>query len=84
MTENVYDALIGYAGLFGRGKILHGVSEVADFIQTRTFGLITEIDGAILLEFDDCKIENCKDMVFKEELIAELRKGEGFDGRNWL
>ena len=84
MTETIETTLIGYAGLFGRGEILHGVVEVADFIQTKEFGVITDIDGDIVLEFEDCKIKYCNDMLFKHELIAELRKGEGFDGRNWL
>ena len=43
MTENIENALIGYLGLYGRGKILHGVSEVADFIQTNKFGLNADI-----------------------------------------
>ena len=84
MTENYYDVLLGYANELcdGEGARLYNLKEVADFIQTNKFGLITDTDGDILLEFDGCKIENCRDMVFKYELIAELRKGEGFDDRN--
>jgi hypothetical protein len=39
----VENALIGYVGLYDRGEILHGVSEVADFIQTNKFGLNADI-----------------------------------------
>lgn len=46
--------------------------------------MITEEDGTPLLEIWDGKMEYCKDMQYRELLMAELRKYEGFEDRHWL
>lgn len=76
-----------YADLFGSTKSsfeetrLCSVKEVADFIHTHDCGYIAEADGTLLLEFVNGEIDECTDMRFRDELIAELRKGEGFEDR---
>ena len=76
-----YDMLLGHIGLYDEGKKLHSVKEVADFILTHNCGYIAEEDGTPLLEFDSGEIDECTDMQFRDELMAELRKGEGFEDR---
>ena len=83
MTENYYDVLLGFSDELcdDEGTKLFSVKEVADFIHTNGGGYITEEDGTPLLEFENGEIDECTDMRFRDELMAELRKGEGFEDR---
>ena len=82
MTENYYDVLLGFSDeLDDKSTELYSVKEVADFIHTHGGGYITETDGTPLLEFENGEIDECNDMRFRDELMAELRKGEGFEDR---
>ena len=81
MTDMYYDTLLGHTGLYDEGKKLHSMKEVADFIHTHDCGYIAEADGTPLLEFENGEIDECNDMRFRDELMAELRKGEGFEDR---
>ena len=81
MTEMYYDMLLGHIGLYDEGIQLHSMKEVADFIHTQHCGYIAEADGTTLLEFENGEIDECTDMQFRDELMAELRKGEGFEDR---
>ena len=81
MTDMIYNTLLGHTGLYDEGEKLHSVKEVADFILTHDCGYIAEADGTPLLEFDSGEIDECTDMQFRDELMAELRKGEGFEDR---
>ena len=83
MTENYYGVLLGYANeLFDyEGTKLFSVKEVADFIHTHGGGFITEEDGTPLLQIRNRDFEFCNDMRYKYELMAQLRKGEGFEDR---
>ena len=83
MTENYYDVLLGFSDELcdDEGTKLFSVKEVADFIHTNGGGYITEEDGTPLLEFEHGEIDECTDMRFRDELMAELRKGEGFEDR---
>ena len=81
MTANYYDVLLGFDGLHNGGTKLYDVKEVADFILTHDSGFITEADGNPLLEFSDRNICECHDLRFNQVLMAELRKGEGFEDR---
>ena len=83
MTENYYDVLLGFSDELcdDEGTKLFSVKEVADFIHTNGGGYITEEDGTPLLEFDSGEIDECTDMQFRDELMAELRKSEGFEDR---
>ena len=74
MTEMNYDMLLGHIGLYDEGKKLHSMKEVADFIHTHDCGYIAEADGTPLLEFENGEIDECTDMRFRDELMAELRK----------
>ena len=80
-TDMMYEVLYGYSGLAAEGVQLNGVKEVADFIHTQHCGYIAEADGTTLLEFENGEIDECTDMRFRDELMAELRKGEGFEDR---
>ena len=51
------------------------------YTSTHDCGYIAEADGTPLLEFDSGEIDECTDMQFRDELMAELRKGEGFEDR---
>lgn len=79
-TDMMYEVLYGYSGLATEGVQLNGVKEVADFILTHG-GYIAEEDGTPLLEFENGEIDECTDMRFRDELMAGLRKGEGFEDR---
>ena len=46
--------------------------------------VITEADGTPLLEIQERDFVFCSDIHYKYALMAELRKGEGFEDRNWL
>lgn len=81
MTDMTYNTLLGHTGLYDEGEKLHSVKEVADFILTHNCGYIAEEDGTPLLEFGSGEIDECTDMQFRDELMAELRKSEGFEGR---
>ena len=81
MTEMYYDLLLGHIGLYDEGEKRHSVKEVADFIHTQHCGYIAEADGTPLLEFENGEIDECTDMRFRDELMAELRKSEGFEDR---
>ena len=81
MTDMIYNTLLGHTGLYDEGEKLHSVKEVADFILTHNCGYIAEADGTPLLEFGSGEIDECTDMQFRNELMAELRKSEGFEGR---
>ena len=82
MTENYYDVLLGFSDeLDDKSTELYSVKEVADFIHTHGGGYITETDGTPLLKFENGEIDECTDMRFRDELMAELRKGEGFEDR---
>ena len=83
MTENYYDVLLGFSDELcdDEGTKLFSVKEVADFIHTHDCGYIAEADGTPLLDFDSGKIDECTDMQFRDELMAELRKSEGFEDR---
>ena len=76
-----YNTLLGHTGLYDEGEKLHSVKEVADFIHIHDCGYIAEEDGTPLLEFDSGEIDACTAMQFRDELMAELRKGEGFEDR---
>lgn len=80
-TEMLYDVLYGYSGLVAERTELHSVKDVADFIHTQHCGYIAEADGTPLLEFENGEIDECTDMRFRDELMAGLRKGEGFEDR---
>jgi hypothetical protein len=86
MTENYYDVLLGYANELcdGEGARLYNLKEVADFIHVMGGGYITEDDGTPLLEIKERDFVFCNDVHYKYALMAELRKGEGFEDRNWL
>ena len=77
----IYNTLLGHTGLYDEDEKLHSVKEVADFILTHNCGYIAEEDGTPLLEFDSGEIDECTDMQFRDELMAELRKSEGFEDR---
>ena len=81
MTDMTYNTLLGHTGLYDEGEKLHSVKEVADFILTHNCGYIAEEDGTPLLEFDSGEIDECTDMQLRYALMAELRKGEGFEDR---
>lgn len=83
MTTEQYEILFGFAELTFEKTKLHGVKEVADFIHIHNNGgLITEKDGTPLLEFGNGEIYDCGDMQYKDKLMIELRKGEGFEDRD--
>ena len=81
MTDMTYNTLLGHTGLYDEGEKLHSVKEVADFLHTQHCGYIAEEDGTPLLEFDSGEIDECTDMQFRDELMAELRKSDGFEDR---
>ncbi len=81
MTDMTYNTLLGHTGLYDEGEKLHSVKEVADFIHIHDCGYSAEEDGTPLLEFDSGEIDECTDMQFRDELMTELRKGEGFEDR---
>ena len=72
------------AYLYGEGARLYNLKEVADFIHVMGGGYITEDDGTPLLEIKERDFVFCNDMRYKYALMKELRKGEGFEDRNWL
>lgn len=79
-----YDMLLGHVRLYDESIQLNNLKEVADFIHTHDYGYIAEADDTPLLKFENGEIKECADMRFRDELMAELRKGEGFEERNWL
>ena len=80
-TGMLYDVLYGYSGLVAERTELQSVKEVADFIHTHGGGMITTQDDEPLLEIWHGEFEYCNDMELKNELMTELRKGEGFEDR---
>ena len=54
---------------------------MADFLLTHYGGIITEPDGAVLLEVGDREFVFCTDSEYKDELMREMRKSEGFEDR---
>lgn len=82
-TERV-DVLFGSTRSSFEGTRLYSVKEVADFILTHGDVLITEEDGAPLLEIKQGDFLYCNYMQYRDELMSELRKSEGFEERNWL
>lgn len=54
---------------------------MADFLLTHDGGIITEPDGAVLLEAEDREFVSCTDSEYRDELMRELRKSEGFEDR---
>ena len=80
-TDMYYNVLLGYDGMNSEGKSLCSVHEVADFILTHDVALITEADGTPLLKAENGDILYINDMRYRDELLTELRKGEGFRGR---
>lgn len=83
MKTEQYEIFFGFAKLTFEETELHGVKEVADFILTHNNGgLIIEKDGTPLLEFGNGEIYDCRDMQYKDKLMIELRKGEGFEDRD--
>ena len=77
----IYNTLLGHTGLYDEGEKLHSVKEVADFIHTHGGGMITTQNDEPLLEIWHGEFEYCNDMELKNELMSELRKGEGFEDR---
>ena len=77
----IYNTLLGHTGLYDEGEKLHSVKEVADFIHTHDGGMITTQNDEPLLEIWHGEFEYCNDMELKNELMSELRKGEGFEDR---
>lgn len=84
-TENYYDVLLGFSDKLcdDEGTRLFSVKEAADFILANDGGYITEEDRTPLLQIRNSNFEFCNDMRYKFELMAELRKGEGFEERYW-
>lgn len=80
-TDMDYNVLLGYDGMNSEGKSLCPVHEVADFILTHDIAWITEADGTPLLKAENGDILYINDMRYRDELLTELRKGEGFRGR---
>ena len=76
-----YDMLLGHVGLYDEGKKLHSMKEVADFIHTHDCGYIAEAAGTPLLEFENGGVATIENAWILHELMAELRKGEGFEDR---
>ena len=81
ITGIYYGKLLGHIGLYDEGEQLHSMKDAADFIHTDDCGYIAEADGTPLLEFENGVINECTDMRFRDELMEELRKGEGFEDR---
>ena len=79
-TERV-DVLFGSTRLSFEETRLCSVKEVADFILTHGDVLITEEDRMPLLETERGVLLYCNDMQYRDELMSELRKGEGFEDR---
>lgn len=81
-TDNRYTLLYGLTLFEPDDRTpLCSVEEVADFLLTHDGGIITEPDGAVLLEVEDREFVFCTDSEYKDELMRELRKSEGFEDR---
>lgn len=74
-----FDVLFGSTRSSFEGTMLCSVKEVADFIITHKDVLITEGDGTSLLETERGVLLYCNDMQYRDELMPELRKSEGFE-----
>ena len=85
MSADYYDVLLGFSDELcdQEGTKFFSVKEVADFIHTNCGGYITEEDGTPLLQIKNRDFVFCNDMRYKYELMAQLRKGEGFEDRYW-
>ena len=75
-TDMYYNVLLGYDGMNSEGKSLCSVHEV-----THDVALITEADETPLLKAENGDILYINDMRYRDELLTELRKVEGFRGR---
>lgn len=81
-TDNRYKLLYGLTLFEPDDRTpLCSVEEVTDFLLTHDGGIITEPDGAVLLEVEDREFVFCTDSEYKDELMRELRKSEGFEDR---
>lgn len=81
-TDNRYKLLYGLSLFEPDDRTpLYSVEEVADFLLTHDGGIITEPDGAVLLEVEDQEFVSCTDTEYRDELMRELRKSEGFEDR---
>jgi len=81
-TDNRYKLLYGFTLFETDDRTpLYSVEEVADFLLTHNGGIITEPDGAVLLEVEDREFVYCTDTEYRDELMRELRKSEGFEDR---
>ena len=79
-TDNRYTLLYGLTLFEPDDRTpLCSVEEVADFLLTHYGGIITEPDGAVLLEVEDREFVFCTDSEYKDELMREMRKSEGFE-----
>lgn len=74
-----FDVLFGSTRSSFEETSLCSVKEAADFILTHGDVLITEKDGTPLLETERGVLLYCNDMKYKDELMSELRKGEGVE-----
>ena len=81
-TDNRYKLLYGLTLFETDDRTpLCSVEEVADFLLTHDGGIITEPDGAVLLEVEDREFVSCTDSEYRDELMREMRKSEGFEDR---
>jgi len=81
-TDNRYKLLYGLSLFETDDRTpLYSVEEVADFLLTHDGGIITEPDGAVLLEVEDREFVYYTDSEYRDELMRELRKSEGFEDR---
>ena len=73
-TDNRYTLLYGLTLFEPDDRTpLCSVEEVADFLLTH--------DGGIITEPEDREFVFCTDSEYKDELMRELRKSEGFEDR---
>ena len=81
-TDNRYTLLYGLTLFEPDDRTpLCSVEEAADFLLTHNGGIITEPDGAVLLKVEDREFVSCTDTEYRDELMRELRKSEGFEDR---
>ena len=81
-VDNRYKLLYGLSLFEANDRTpLYSVEEVADFLLTHDGGIITEPDGAVLLEVEGREFVYYTDSEYRDELMRELRKSEGFEDR---
>lgn len=83
-ATEIFDVLFGSTRSSFEETRLCNVTEATDFILTHGDVLITEEDGTPLLETERGVLLYCNDMQYRDELMSELRRSEGFEERNWL